>query len=295
MQNLIKDFLQHLTLEELDNNLFRGDSKDIGVSSVFGGQLLGQALAAAVQTVQGRDVHSLHAYFLRSGDVQVPITYEVDRIRDGRSFTARRVVGLQHGRAIFNMTVSFQVEEKGIDHQIEMPVVPGPEGFRSQDEINRQILENMNGEVLSEDMRKKLTHRLPIEFRPVPKIDSRQGEQCAAARMIWFKTRGLLPDRMEIHKTILAYASDFFLLGTALLPHDLSVLKRNVQIVSIDHAMWFHRDFRADEWLLYIMDSPSAVNARGLSRGSIFSREGKLVALVAQEGVLRRLEPEITG
>lgn len=290
MNTHVEDLLKHLTLDRLEKNLFQGESKDLGGKSVFGGQVLAQALIAAGQTVEGREVHSLHGYFLRPGDMQTPIVYEVERIRDGRSFATRRIVAIQHGRAIFNMSASFQIKEEGIEHQLEMPVVPGPDGLPTKDELNRQVLENMSDEVIPETMRKMLTRKLPIEFRPVPTIDTLPGEPRAASRQMWFRAREALPDLPEIHKAVLTYASDFSLLGTTLLPHGLSFLKQNVQMASLDHAMWFHRDFRIDEWLLYVMDSPSASNARGLSRGSIFSCDGKLVASVAQEGVVRRAQ-----
>lgn len=289
MQNLVEDLLKHLTLERLEKNLFRGESKDISGKSVFGGQVLGQALGAAGQTVERREVHSLHGYFLRPGDMQTPIVYEVDRIRDGRSFTTRRVVAIQHGRAIFNMSASFQVTEEGVEHQAEMPQVLGPEGLLNKEELNKEELDKENEDLLPENLRKRLSRILPIEFRPVPPSDTLPGKLRSPARQSWFRARAPLPDLPAIHKAVLTYASDFALLGTAALPHDLSFRKQNLQLASLDHAMWFHRDFRMDEWLLYVMDSPSASNTRGLCRGSIFSSDGKLVASVAQEGVLRRV------
>ncbi len=284
MKDLVQDLLKHLFLERLEENLFRGNSRDIGGKSVFGGQVLGQALIAAGQTVEGREAHSLHAYFLRPGDMRAPIVYEVDRIRDGRSFTTRRVVAIQHGRAIFNMSASFQVREEGIEHQAEMPQVPGPEGLPDKVELGKKAAEKA-----PENIRKLLLQERPIEFRPIHPIDPLHPEPGSPCREVWFRANGSLPEVPAVHKAVLAYASDFSLLGTALLPHGLSFHQRQVQAASLDHAMWFHRDFRINEWLLYVMDSPSASNSRGLSRGSIFSRDGKLVASVAQEGLIRKV------
>jgi acyl-CoA thioesterase-2 len=280
--NLLKDLLDHLTLEPLGNDRFRGESRSVGGKSVFGGQVLGQALLAADATVEGRRAHSLHAYFLLAGDPQAPIVYEVERIRDGRSFATRRVVAVQHGRAIFNMAVSFQVDEEGLDHHAAMPDVPGPEGLPSGSELYRQIADQ-----LPESHREALTAELPIEMRPVLPRDLLNPERRPPQRQVWLRTVGTLPDEPALHQAMLAYASDFTLLATALFPHGLSFFNPEVQAVSLDHAMWFHRPFRMDEWLLYAMDSPSASAGRGLGRGSIFTRDGRLVASVAQEGVIR--------
>ena len=284
MQDLVQSLLNHLSLEHLEENLFRGKSRDIGGKSVFGGQVLGQSLTAASQTVAGRAAHSLHAYFLRPGDMLAPIVYEVDRIRDGKSFTTRRVVAVQHGRAIFNMAASFQVAEAGVEHQAEMPRVPGPEDLPGSMTLAKKAAEQA-----PENVRKFLLRKRPIEFRPIRPLDPLNPEPCAPYREVWFRTAGTLPNEPAVHKAVLAYASDYSLLGTALLPHGLSFLQTTLQAASLDHAMWFHRDFRIDQWLLYVMDSPSASNARGLSRGSIFSRNGELVASVAQEGLMREV------
>ncbi len=284
MNALVKDLLDHLTLERLEENLFRGESRDVCQKSVFGGQVLGQALMAAGQTVEGRLAHSLHAYFLLAGDPRAPIVYDVERIRDGRSFTTRRVVAIQHGRAIFNMSASFQVTEKGLEHQAEMPEVPGPEGLANLLDLGRQAAQGA-----PEKIRRFLTRERPIEFRPVDPIDPLHPEPRPPRKAVWLRAAGELPDGAPLHQAVLAYASDYTLLGTALLPHGLSFVQGQVQAASLDHAMWFHRDFRMDEWLLYVMDSPSASNARGLSRGRIFSREGRLVASMAQEGLIRRI------
>ena len=284
MKDLVQDLLDHLSLERIEENLFRGESRDIGGRSVFGGQVLGQALTAARQTVEGREAHSLHGYFLRPGDMDPPIIYEVERIRDGRSFTTRRVVAIQHGQAIFNLSASFQAREEGVEHQAQMPQVPGPEGLANKTELGRRAAQEA-----PEEVRGFLTRERPIELRPVQPVDLLHPEVRPPQREIWLRVPRVLPDLPAVHQAVLAYASDFSLLGTALLPHGLSFLQRQVRAASLDHAMWFHRDFRVDEWLLYVMDSPSASHARGLSRGSFFSRDGKLVASVAQEGLIRKV------
>ncbi|HKK01137.1 MAG TPA: acyl-CoA thioesterase II [Desulfuromonadales bacterium] len=283
MTDLTEELLSHLALERLEDNLFRGQSRDLGGKSVFGGQVLGQALLAAHQTIEGRDVHSLHGYFLRPGDPQTPIIYDVERIRDGRSFATRRVVAIQHGQAIFNAAVSFQSAEEGFDHQLTMPEVPGPEGLTSFIELRRQAAER-----LPPARREVLTRERPIELRPVRPNDLFSPERRQPYQQVWIRAKGTLPDSDALHRAVLAYASDFSLLGTAFLPHGLSFYQPGVMAASLDHAMWFHRPFRADEWLLYAMDSPSASFGRGLARGSIYSFDGRLVASVAQEGVMRR-------
>ena len=282
MNDLIRDLLDHLSLERVEEDLFRGDSRDHGGKSVFGGQVLGQALMAAGRTVEGRAAHSLHAYFLRPGDIQAPILYEVDRIRDGKSFTTRRVVALQHDRPIFNMAASFQIAEQGVDHQADMPEAPSPEGLLSTTELRRREADR-----LPEKLRDLLTRESPIEFRPVEPVDFLEPERRQPAQQVWMRAAGALPEEQALHQALLAYASDFTLLNTALLPHGLSFFQKGVYMASLDHAMWFHRPFRMDEWLLYAMDSPNAHNCRGLGRGSIFTRDGRLIATVAQEGLIR--------
>ncbi len=285
MSELVQELLEHLSLERLEDNLFRGDSRDIGGKSVFGGQVLGQALVAAGQTVKGRSTHSLHGYFLRPGDHNAPIVYEVERIRDGSSFTTRRVVAIQHGRPIFNMSASFQIDEEGVGHQAPMPEAPPPEGLLSIPELRRQVADR-----LPESRRKILTMDRPIEIRPVDPGDLFQPEPRPPSKQVWFRAAGSLPEDPALHQTVLAYASDFTLLMTAFLPHGLSFFRRGLQVASLDHAMWFHRPFCMDDWLLYDMDSPSAANCRGLCRGNIFTRDGQLVASVAQEGLIRLRE-----
>ncbi len=279
---VLADLLRLMRLERLEDNLFRGQSRDIGSLRVFGGQVLGQALAAAASTVTDRAAHSLHAYFLRAGDVEAPIVYEVDRSRDGRSFTSRRVVAIQHGRPILNLAASFQAQEQGLDHQIEMPDVPAPDTLADSRHYKREVVSKV-----PEKMRRYLTTQQPFEFRHVEPLDLVAPQKRAARQFIWFRALGKLPDQPELHKVLLAYVSDYNLIGTATLPHGISFLQGNVQMASLDHAMWFHRAVRLDQWLLYALDSPSASGARGLARGQIFTADGLLVASTAQEGLIR--------
>lgn len=283
MKDMTKGLLKHLTLERLEENLYRGESRDIGSPHVYGGQVLGQALFAASQTVEGRDAHSLHAYFLRPGDKKTPIVYEVDRIRDGRGYTTRRVVAIQRNKPIFNMSASFKISEEGIEHQCDMPEVPGPEGLLNMTEIGKQALAEM-----PEKLSRFMQWQRPIELRPVNQADPLHPEPVPPFRDIWIRAVAPLPDDPVMHKILLAYSSDYSLLGTALLPHGLTFTQGNIRAASLDHAMWFHRDFRMDEWLLYSMDSPSTSDGRGFSRGNLFTREGRLVASVAQEGMIRK-------
>lgn len=282
MDQRLTDLLQLLELEQLEVNLFRGASRDIGSPQVFGGQVLGQALSAAAATVEGRVVHSLHAYFLRRGDCTAPIVYEVDRSLDGHSFANRRVVAIQHGQQIFNMTASFQVAETGFDHQMAMPQVPPPEGLPDSDGPPAQLLAR-----LPERVRRFFEQPRPFEFRAVQPIEYLHPRREAPAREIWFRAVGALPDDEMLHRRLLAYVSDFFLLDTATLPHGTSLLRPNLIMASIDHALWFHRPLRVDDWLLYAMESPSASGARGFARASVFARDGRLVASAAQEGLVR--------
>jgi acyl-CoA thioesterase-2 len=282
MPNAIDVLLSILDLEPLEHNLFRGRSPQIGWQRVFGGQVIGQALVAAARTVEGRIAHSLHGYFLRPGDPAIPILYEVDRIRDGKSFTTRRVDAIQHGRPIFSMEASFQVEETGLDHQIAMPTVPMPEDLPSESDIASRYLAGA-----PESVRHYWERERPIELRPVDLRHFLGREALPPSQSIWIRTTGRLPDDPEIHRAVLAYASDFTLLDTALYPHGRVVFDADLQAASLDHAMWFHRPFRADDWLLYAEDSPAASGGRGFNRGSLFSRDGRLVASVAQEGLIR--------
>ena len=283
MEAGIADLLNLLELEQLEVNLFRGESRDVGSPQVFGGQVLGQALSAASATVVRRVVHSLHAYFLRRGDFNAPIVYQVDRSLDGHSFSNRRVVAIQHGEQIFTMAASFQVIEEGLDHQIDMPAVPSPEELPDQSAPPPEMARHM-----PERLKQYFAQPRPFQFRLVP---DRGGEQHEAgrpepARQVWFKAVGQLPDDERLHRNLLAYASDFFLLGTSMLPHGTEFAGRLV-MASLDHAMWFHRPLRVDDWLLYAMESPSASGARGFARAEVFSRDGRLVATIAQEGLVR--------
>jgi acyl-CoA thioesterase-2 len=282
MDQRLADLLELLELEQLEISLFRGESRDIGAPQVFGGQVLGQALSAAAATVEGRVVHSLHAYFLRRGDCNAPIIYQVDRSLDGHSFTNRRVVAIQHGQQIFNMAASFQADEAGFDHQIAMPPVPPPESLADSSAPPAQQLAR-----LPERVRRFFEQPRPFEFRMVQSIDYLHPHPTAPERQIWFRAVDALGDDEMLHRRLLAYVSDFFLLDTATLPHGTSFLKPTLVMASIDHALWFHRTLRVDDWLLYAMESPSASGARGFARASVFARDGRLVASAAQEGLVR--------
>jgi len=285
-ENVLEELLKLLKLEKIEENIFRGQSQDLGFGAVFGGQVLGQALSAAYQTVpEGRSAHSLHSYFLRSGDAQKPIVYNVDCIRDGKSFTTRRVVALQKGHAIFNMAVSFQTAEGGFDHQSSAPQVPGPQGITPELELAMRIADR-----IPESIRDKILCKKPIEIRPVNPINPFAPEKRNPQRFVWFKAIDKLPDDPMVHQYLLAYASDFGLVGTSLYPHGHSFWEPQMQVASLDHAMWFHRDFRMDDWLLYAMESPNAFGARGLNNGRVYTRAGKLVASVTQEGLIRLRE-----
>jgi acyl-CoA thioesterase-2 len=282
MNQLLDDLIKVMTLERLEMNLFRGESRDIGSPQVFGGQVLGQALVAATATAEDRVVHSLHAYFLRRGDFNSPIVYEVDRALDGKHFSSRRVVAIQHGRQIFNMSASFQAAETGLDHQISIPDVPPPESLRDLESYYREMADKLPAAA-----RRILEQKRPFEFRPVHPPDSPRSDQSSPHKYIWFRAVEALPDDEALHRSLLAYVSDFHLLDTALKPHGISMISPKLVIASVDHAMWFHRSVRVDDWLLYAMDSPSASGARGFTRGSVFARDGRLVASAAQEGLIR--------
>jgi acyl-CoA thioesterase-2 len=280
---LVEELVALLRLERLEDNLFRGESRDIGTHYVFGGQVLGQALSAAQQTVDDeRAAHSLHAYFLRAGDIQKPIVYNVERTRDGGSFSVRRVVAIQHGQTILNCSVSFQIAEPGVEHQMPMPQVPRPDDLPARPEIPPDELARIPAK-----LRRWLGMRGPFEFRRVyPRDELNPGKQ-PPYQHVWFRLIDRAPDDVVLHRSMLAYASDFHLIGTATFPHGISYLQKNVQMASLDHALWFHRPFRVDDWLLYSCDSPTAQSARGLARGMIFSEDGRLVASAAQEGLIR--------
>jgi acyl-CoA thioesterase-2 len=281
---MLQDLVQVLELEPLEVNLFRGQSRDLGGKSVFGGQVLGQALVAAVRTVEAQRVaHSLHAYFLIGGDPAQPIVYSVERLRDGGSFSTRRVTAIQHGRPIFVMSVSFHKAEDGLDHASAMPEVPAPEDLPSEQELKARFIAH-----LPESMRSYWERERPIELRPVDLSRYFAREPRPPEQYVWMRATGALPDDFPLHQCVLAYASDFSLLDTALIAHGKLMFDKDIQLASLDHALWFHRPFRADEWLLYAQDSPSSHGARGFCRGSVFTRDGALVASVAQEGLMRR-------
>lgn len=278
----IEQLIALLDLEAIEENIFRGTSPDDRFQRVFGGQVLGQALVAASRTVEARVCHSLHAYFLLPGDPRIPILYEVDRSRDGTSFSSRRVVAIQHGRQIFHMSASFQIPESGLEHQIDAPNVPGPEELPGEVEYRLKLADTIPAKY-----REHFLRRRPIEVRPIDGEHFVSSEKRPPYHAVWMRASGPLPDDVALQQCILAYASDMTLLETSLLPHGIRWFDENIQLASIDHAMWFHRPFCADEWLLYVHDSPSASGARGFNRGLVFTRGGVLVASVAQEGLVR--------
>jgi acyl-CoA thioesterase II len=281
MSAAIADLLSILDLDPLEVNLFRGRSPQSGWQRVFGGQVIGQALVAALRTVENRPPHSMHAYFMLPGDPKVPIIYEVDRIRDGKSFTTRRVVAIQHGHAIFTTAISFHADEASFSHQAKMPEVPGPDDLPSEGDIKARL------PMMPDPVRRYFERERPIELRPI-EFSRYLGVKSEEAKFhVWIRATGRLPDEPAIHQCVLAYASDMTLLDSALIPHGRTVFERRIMAASLDHALWFHRPFRADDWMLYAQDSPNLSGARGFSRGLIFARDGTLVASVAQEGLLR--------
>lgn len=288
MSSTFQEFLGLLDLEPLEVNIYRGRNRDIGSGRVFGGQVLAQALVAARRTLEEpREPHSAHGYFILPGDVAAPIVYFVDRLRDGKSFTTRRVTAIQHGRAIFNLAVSFQVAEKGFEHQTQMPDVPPPESLEPELELVRRVAHRIPAQV-----RSVYTQERPIDFRPVDPVDFFEPSPREPKKYVWLRAIGPVPEGESMHQAVLAYASDYGLLTSALLPHGLSLQMPHLQAASLDHSLWFHRPFRVDEWLLYAMESPTAGGARGFTRGTIYTRDGELVASVAQEGLLRLHDPE---
>jgi len=279
----IQEVLDLLALEKIEENIFRGLSPKDRVQRVFGGQVLGQALMAASHTVEGRLCHSLHGYFLRAGDPKVPILYEVDRSRDGGSFTSRRVVAIQHGRPIFTLEASFQREEPGLEHAFEAPEVPMPEELECDNDLRARIPpDRVPPELCAWVFRPRPFETRPIDPRPYFEPAPRPPHES-----FWVRTAGSMPDDPALHRAMLAFASDLSMLGTSLAPHGIGWYDDKVQMASLDHAMWFHRPFRADAWLLLVQDSPSASGGRGFNRGTLFSRDGALVASVVQEGLIR--------
>lgn len=284
MKDSVDELVRLLRLDEVVQDRYLGETIDLGWGRLFGGHVLGQSLSAASHTVSREWLaHSLHGYFLRPGAVDAPVLYEVDRIRDGKSFATRRVVARQKGEVILNMAASFHREETGFDHQTTMPEVPPPEELASEFELRRAVVDK-----IPERFRDTWTRERPIELRPVEQIDFFQPEIQEPRRHVWFRARNTLPDDPVLHRCLLAYTSDFALLATALLPYGVTYLHPEMQVASLDHAMWFHRDYRVDDWLLYAMDSPSASNALGFTRGAVFDRGGRQVASVAQEGLIRK-------
>jgi acyl-CoA thioesterase-2 len=288
MSSAVQDLLAVLDLEPLEVNLFRGRSPQVGWQRVFGGQVIGQALVAACRTVENSLAHSMHAYFLLPGDPKVPIIYDVERIRDGKSFTTRQVKAIQHGHPIFSMSVSFHNnEDQPFDHQARMPDVPAPDQVPGETEMRERILPTM-----PDPVRRYYERERPIELRPV-EYGRYLGKKIEDGKFnIWIRATGRLPDDPAIHQCVLAYASDMALLDTALAPHGRTLFEKDFMAASLDHALWLHRPFRADDWLLYAQDSPNLHGARGFSRGLIFKQDGTLVASVAQEGLVRMRRPD---
>jgi len=283
MQAVLQQLIDVLQLREIKPLHFEGISDDLGFKNVFGGQVCGQALMAAYKSVEGRLAHSLHGYFLRPGDPNQSIEYEVQIIRDGRSFSARRVIARQQDKEIFTLNASFQTHEEGFEHQFPMPPSKPPEELASELEMRRQFKH-----LIPERIREQFTRDRPIEIRPVDPIDYINPERREPFKQNWFKAVAKLPDDPALHHCVLTYASDFGLLGTSLLPHGVSFAQKGMQVTSLDHAVWFHRPLRADQWLLYDMDSPSASNGRGFNRGNIYNQNGELVASVCQEALIRQ-------
>ena len=282
MQPLNK-IIETLDLEEIELNHYLATSPNEGWQRVYGGQVIGQALVAASRTVStDRSAHSLHGYFLRAGDTDIPILYKVDRIRDGKSFTTRRVVAVQRGQAIFTMSISFQVDEGGLNHQFDMPDVPGPDDLQTEDEIRQVQSKNW-----PKEFQDSFSGSSAIQVKPIEPMDLLNPKPAEPVQRCWMRCGDKLPDDPRIHQCVLAYLSDWSLLDTATRPHAVSFMQDNVQVASLDHAMWFHRQFRADEWLLYDQDSPSASGARGFNRGLIYNQSGELVASTTQEGLVR--------
>lgn len=283
MNPLLDQLVSLLNMETIEENLFRGASQDLGFRQLFGGQVLGQALSAASQTVDSsRQANSLHGYFLRAGDAQKPVVYQVERIRDGGSFSTRRVTAIQNGQPIFTCSTSFHQAEEGFRHQTTMPEVPQPEDLIAEEELSPQL-----AKALSKENREKMLRAKAIETRPVQVLDPLNPDACEPIKQVWFKASDTLPKSPALHKYLLAYASDFGLLTTSLLPHSASIWQPQMQVASLDHSIWFHEEVCLDDWLLYSMDSPWAGSSRGFARGSIYTRDGRLVASVAQEGLIR--------
>lgn len=283
MLDVTRKLVELLDLSPIGNDHFQGDSEDLGFPNVFGGQVLGQGLMAASRTVEGRLPHSLHAYFLRPGNHSMPIDYEVQRVRDGGSFSVRRVIARQGGKEILTGSMSFQVHEEGFEHQLDMPDAPDPDTLKSEQEYGKMLAPQV-----PERHRDNMTRDRPIEIRPVDPMNPLKPERRPPHKQNWFRAQGKLPDDPVLHRCLLTYASDFSFLGTSLNPHGVTFMSRDMQVASLDHAIWFHRDFRMDEWLLYDKDSPSASQGRGFNRGNFFNQQGVLVASTTQEALIRQ-------
>ena len=292
MSKAVEVLLDSLDLEYIEKNIYRGESPQVGWQRVFGGQVIGQALAAAQRTVKPEEgepqrvVHSLHGYFMRPGDPSVPIVYEVDRIRNGKSFTTRRVVAIQHGKAIFSMSASFQILEEGLEHFIQMPEVPSPDDLPSEKQLAEQFIDHA-----PENIRNYWKRERPIELRPINLDHYLSNKKLKPQQNIWFRATGEIPDDPAVQQAVLAYASDMTLLDTSLFAHGKAVFDPSLQVASLDHAMWFHRPMKMQDWHLYSQDSPNTSGARGFTRGSIYSADGQLIASVAQEGLIRPRDP----
>ena len=281
MDPALTRLVQGLALERLEENLFRGAISDTHLKRVYGGKVLGEAIKAAQSTVDGRDVHSIHCYFLREADSKNPVIYEVERSRDGRAFAARRVTAIQYGRPIFTLEASFQVREQGIEYQAPAPLVPGPE------ELARVSFDDLNMSGASPKVQRIANIAAPFELRPIDAYFSDTAKGTAPLRRVWLRTVDQLPDDPDLHRAILAYLSDYGLITTLLMPQGLRVLSENIFLASLDHAMWFHRSFKMDQWLLYVCEGVTSSGARGLARGSFYDLDGRLVVSVAQEGLIR--------
>lgn len=287
MSTVLQQLIDVLKLKQIDDSVFEGCSEDLGFKNVFGGQVCGQAIMAAYHGIEERLAHSLHGYFLRPGDHSQPIQYEIQSLRDGGNFSARRVIARQDNKEIFTLNASFQKKESGFSHQFEMPETTDPEVLLSELEMRRRFKH-----LIPEKLRDQFTRDRPIEIRPVNPVNYSNPDVRAPYKQNWFRAVAELPDDQALHHSILTYASDFGLLGTSMLPHGVSFAQKGMQVASIDHAVWFHRPFRVDEWLLYDMDSPSASHGRGFNRGNIYNQQGELVASVCQEALIRKRDPD---
>ncbi|MCK7542674.1 acyl-CoA thioesterase II [Marinobacter bryozoorum] len=286
MLDVTRELVELMDLAPIGDDHFQGQAEDLGFPNLFGGHVLGQALMATTRTIEDRMPHSMHAYFLRPGNARAPIDYEVQRVRDGGSFSVRRVIARQDGKEILTGSVSFQVEEDGFDHQIDMPDVPDPQSLKTEQELNGELLDR-----IPEKFHSQLTRNRPIEIRPIDPINPLDPDKRPPHKQSWFRAQGDLPDDPILHCCLLAYASDFAFLGTSLNPHGVTFMTPSMQVASLDHAIWFHRDLRMDDWLLYDKDSPSGAGGRGFNRGSVFNQDGVLVASTAQEALIRQRKP----